>query len=103
MQITIDPELRRRAQAKAASLGISFAEYARRLLASDLGDARPKWDPSLFIGLGASAEPTDVARDKDKMVAQAVWEEYQQDVGLRRRRPTPDHRRGKKPGKRRLA
>jgi hypothetical protein len=41
-QITIDPELQRRAQARAAELGISFAEYVRRLLASDLGEPKPK-------------------------------------------------------------
>ncbi|HEY2186010.1 MAG TPA: hypothetical protein VGH39_13525 [Xanthobacteraceae bacterium] len=31
-QISLDPELQRRAQAKAADLGISFAEYVRRLV-----------------------------------------------------------------------
>jgi predicted HicB family RNase H-like nuclease len=35
-QITMDPELRRRAQAKAAELGISFAEYVHRLVTDDL-------------------------------------------------------------------
>ncbi len=97
----MDPELGRRARAKAGELGISFAEYARRLIARDLGDSRRKWDPTLFIGLGASAEPTDVARDKDKLLAQAVWEEYQRDVGGNK--SSNDRKRGKKPAKRRLA
>jgi hypothetical protein len=35
-QITMDPDLQRRAQAKAAELGISFAEYVRRLVADVL-------------------------------------------------------------------
>ena len=36
-QITMDPEMQRRAHKKAADLGISFAEYVRRLVAVDLG------------------------------------------------------------------
>lgn len=88
-QITMDPALQRRAQEKAAELGISFAEYVRRLLAQDLGpEARPKADISVIFDLGASDEPTDIARDKDKMVGQAVWEEYLRDVGRAPRRPS---------------
>jgi hypothetical protein len=81
-QITMDPELRRRAQAKAAELGISFAEYIRRLVAGDLGEPKKsKPDISTLFDLGASKEPTDIARDKDKMIGQAVWEEYLRDTG----------------------
>ena len=81
-QITMNPELQRRAQAKAAELGISFAEYVRRLVAGDLGETKKaKPDISALFDLGASDEPTDIARDKDKMVGQAVWEEYLRDVG----------------------
>ena len=78
----MDPELQRRAQAKAAALGISFAEYVRRLVAGDL-DKQQKSKPgiSVLFDLGASAEPTDVARDKDQMIGQAVWEEYLRDIG----------------------
>jgi hypothetical protein len=46
-QITMEPELRRRAQAKAAELGISFADV-RRLVADDLAQRRPKTDMSRF-------------------------------------------------------
>ena len=70
-QITMNLELQRRAQAKAEELGISFAEYVRRLVASDLG---------------ASREPTDIARDKDKMIGEAVWEEYLRKTGRKPRR-----------------
>ena len=38
-QITMDPELQRRAHAKAADLGLSFAEYVRRLVAHDPANA----------------------------------------------------------------
>lgn len=78
----MDSELQRRAQAKAADLGISFAEYIRRLVAGDLGQAKKsKPDISALFDLGASAEPTDIARDKDKMIGQAAWEEYLRDTG----------------------
>jgi hypothetical protein len=85
-QVTMDPEMRRRAQAKAADLGISFAEYVRRLVSNDLGEPKPKADISIIFDLGASGEPTDIARDKDKMIGEAVWEEYLRDVGRRPRR-----------------
>jgi hypothetical protein len=74
-QITMDPELQRRAQAKAAELGISLAEYIRRLVAGDLGGLkRSKPAISTLFDLGASSEPTDIARDKDKMIDHAAWD-----------------------------
>ena len=78
--------MQRRAQAKAAELGISFAEYMRRLVAQDLGRPKRRPDVSIIFDLGASKEPTDIARDKDKMLGEAVWEEYQRDVGRRPKR-----------------
>jgi hypothetical protein len=85
-QITMDPEMQRRAHAKAAELGISFAEYVRRLVANDLGERKPKVDVSVVFDLGASDEPTDIARDKDKMLGEAVWAEYLRKTGRKRRR-----------------
>ena len=78
--------MQRRAQAKAAELGISFAEYVRRVVADDLGEAKPKADISVFFDLGASREPTNIARDKDKMIGEAVWEEYSRSIGRKPRR-----------------
>jgi hypothetical protein len=86
----MDPETQRRAHAKAAELGISFAEYVRRLVAQDLGEAKPKADVSIVFDLGASGEPTDIARDKDKLIGDAVWEEY-----LEETRQKPKRRRRK--------
>jgi hypothetical protein len=80
-QITMDPEMQRRAHAKAAELGISFAEYVRRLVANDLGERKPKPDISTLFDLGASDEPTNIARDKDKMIGEAVWREYLRKTG----------------------
>jgi hypothetical protein len=76
-QITLDPEMQRRAHQKAAELGISFAEYVRRVVANDLGEPRPKADISILFDLGASDEPTNIAQDKDKMIGDALWREYQ--------------------------
>ena len=84
-QITMDPELQRRAHAKAAELGLSFAEYVRRLVAHDLGEPKRKADISLLFDLGASHEPTDIARDKDKMIGEAVWEEHSRKTSRTRR------------------
>jgi hypothetical protein len=83
-QITLDPDTQRRAQLKAAELGISFAEYIRRLLADDLGLSKRKAPISTIFDLGASAKPTDVARDKHKMLDEAVWEEYERKTSTRR-------------------
>lgn len=80
-QITLDPEMQRRAQAKAAELGISFAEYVRRLVANDLGEQKPKADISIMFDLIDEGPPTNIARDKDKMIGEAVWQEYLRDTG----------------------
>lgn len=79
--------MQRRAHVKAAELGISFAEYVRRVVAKDLGEGRPKPDISIIFDLGASAEPTDIARDKDKLVGDAVWANYLRKTGRKPRRP----------------
>lgn len=83
-QVTIDRQLQRRAQAKAAELGISFAEYIRRLVAEDIGEPKPRGNIASVFDLGVSAEPTDIARDKDRMINAAVWADF-----LRERKPKP--------------
>lgn len=87
MQITLDPELRRRARAEARGLGISFAEYTRRALAEKLSELNRRPDVSVFFNLGASAEPTNIARDKDKLIGEAVWEEHLRSLGRAPRPP----------------
>jgi hypothetical protein len=75
-QVTLDPEMQRRAQARAAELNISFAEYVRRLLAQDLGESKRKADVSALFDL-ADAEPaTNIARHKDRMIAEAILKEH---------------------------
>ncbi len=75
-QITLDPELQRRARRRAAEYGISFAEYVRRLIASDLADMKPPADPSLVFNLGNSGG-SDITREKDRLVAEAVRSDYE--------------------------
>jgi len=89
----MDPELQRRAQARAAELGISFAEYVRRLVARDLGDAQPPADISIVFDLVNEGPATDIARHKDKMVGEAVASEYRRETGRRsRHRPASGRR-----------
>jgi hypothetical protein len=85
-QVTLDPELQRRARKKAAQLGISFAEYVRRVVANDLGRAPKQADVTALFDLGQSDSPTDVARDKDRLVAEAVWAEHERKTKRHARR-----------------
>lgn len=70
-QITLDAEAHRRAKRRAADLGVSFAEYVRRVLDRDLGDPPPAADVTQIFGLFDSGE-SDVASDKDGYVDQAI-------------------------------
>ena len=84
-QISMDPEIQRRAQNRAKELGLSFAEYVRQIIARDLAPepVHPpeKFDISSIFDLGESDEPTDIAKDKDKMVGEAVWKEHLRKTG----------------------
>jgi hypothetical protein len=81
----MDPALQRRAQAKAADLGISFAEYIRRLVAGNLRGAPRKPDISSLFNLIDEGPATNIARDKDKMLGEAVWNEYLRKTGHARK------------------
>lgn len=79
-QITIEPELQRKAHRRAADQGISFAEYVRRLLRRDLEEpARPKADISAIFGIGDSGG-SDIANHKDEYIGEAF-----EQMRLRRR------------------
>jgi hypothetical protein len=70
-QITLDADAHRRAKRRASDLGISFAEYIRRIVNQDLGEPGPRPDPSEIFGLFDSGG-SDIARDKDRYVDDAV-------------------------------
>lgn len=74
MQISLEPEMRRRIRARAGDLGISIAEYVRRLVAQDLGKPVPTADPSDVFDLGNSGG-TDIASNKDELIGQAITAE----------------------------
>jgi hypothetical protein len=69
-QITLESEVQRRARQRASELGVSLAEYVRRLVARDL--ARPDTTNAvdLVFDLGRSGG-ANIARDKDSMIADA--------------------------------
>ena len=78
--IALTPAQLERARQVAERLGISLESLLVGLIDGNLphGKAatRPKGDISVIFGIGCSAEPTDIARDKDKMVDEAVWQEH---------------------------
>jgi len=63
-QIALDDEQHARAKRKAADLGITMAEYIRRLVARDLGAAGTSASVSAIIGLGDSGG-SDIANEPD--------------------------------------
>jgi hypothetical protein len=75
-QITMEPALQRRARERAAELGISFAEYVRRVVTRDLGEGENRADVSMVFDLVQGGPETDVARNKDRMVGEAVSAEH---------------------------
>lgn len=70
-QIALESEIHRRARERAADLGISLAEYVRRLVERDLGEPRRAADPRRIFNLGDSGG-SNVSRYKDEYVAQAI-------------------------------
>jgi hypothetical protein len=70
-QITLPSETQRRARQKASDLGVSLAEYIRRLVAADLAGVRRTAAPEKVFDLGSSGG-SDIARNKKKMIAEAI-------------------------------
>ena len=70
-QVTLENEMQRRARRRASDLGVSLAEYFRRLVARDLGHPEAGSDVQRIFDLGRSGG-SDIARDKDAMIAEAV-------------------------------
>jgi hypothetical protein len=75
-QVTLEGEIQRRARRRANDLGISFAEYVRRLVARDLEVPQIKADPSAVFDLGRS-DGSDIAKHKDQMIAEAFLSTHQ--------------------------
>jgi hypothetical protein len=69
-QIMLESETHRRARRRASDMGVSLAEYVRRLVARDMATAAPKADVASVFDLGRSSG-SNIARDKDAMVGEA--------------------------------
>lgn len=74
-QITLATENHRRARRRASDLGISLAEYLRRLVQADLGEEPNRGDVSALFALGDSGG-SDVARHKDRYIGEALEAEH---------------------------
>lgn len=70
-QIMLESETHRRARRRAADLGVSLAEYVRRLVARDVAVAVVKADVTSVFDLGGRSSGADIARYKDTMIAEA--------------------------------
>jgi hypothetical protein len=71
-QIQLDGEAHRRAKRRAHELGISLAEYIRRLVDADLGRQRGgEADLAGVVDLGDGGA-TDIARDKRQLIGEAL-------------------------------
>ena len=83
-QITLEQEFHRRARQRASDLGVSFAEYIRRLVERDL------YEPKAVVGIEAlfdlgSSGGSNIAKRKDEMIGEAVASE----ASASRHRQTP--------------
>ena len=70
-QISLDSEMHTQARKRAAKLGISLAEYIRRLVEQDLTKSARTVDRSIIFDLGGS-KGTDIASEKDRMIGEAI-------------------------------
>ena len=77
--ISLDEATLQRARIAASARGMTVEAYlsdlVRRLL-PPLPAERKKSDVSSIFGLVKDGEPTDIARDKDKLIDEAVWQHY---------------------------
>lgn len=75
-QITLEPEIHKRARQRASDLGVSLAEYFRQLVRRDLGSPRRKPDVSCIFNLG-SGGGSNIATQKDQMIAEAIEADFE--------------------------
>lgn len=77
-QICLEVEMQRRARQRASELGVSLAEYLRRLVAHDLTRPKAATGVDRIFDLGNSGG-SDIAKHKNSMIAESM-------AALRRRR-----------------
>ena len=69
--ITLPDHMHADAKQRAAALGISFAEFARRLFEKELATAVPQGDIDSICGM-VEGTPFDMARDGRRMIEEAT-------------------------------
>jgi hypothetical protein len=78
--IELDEHELARAHLAAEAHGIAMEDYLKGLIAEHLPSETPESQQKALlakiIGMGSTQQPTDIAKDKDKLIGQAVWEEY---------------------------
>ena len=72
-QITLSPEQHVQVKRRATELGISMAEYIRRLVDQDLDAPRPQSDLASIVRLFASGG-SDIATERTEAIRSAVTE-----------------------------
>lgn len=80
-QISLPPEDHRRARARASDLGVSLAEYIRRLVAKDLYSGRETAPVDALFDLGSSTDGSDVSTHKHEYVGEAVQADARRGTG----------------------
>ena len=78
LTVPIDDASLERARVAAAARGLTVEAYVAELVKTCLPPMPPavKSDVSSIFGLIEDGEPTDIARDEDKLIGEAVWQEY---------------------------
>lgn len=71
-QIYLEPQQHVALKEKARQRGVSMAEFLRGLVADSLEEQNQGVDLSAITGIVESGEPTDIGRDKRKMVRESV-------------------------------
>lgn len=69
-QITLETEMQKRARRRASDLGVSLAEYVRRVVARDLAGPQAAGEIERVFDLGKSGG-SDIGKEKDKYLAEA--------------------------------
>ena len=70
-QISLSTEVHTRLRRRAADLGISVADYMRRLVDRDLSRSQRNTDRSLVFDLGSSKR-RNIASEGSRMIAEAI-------------------------------
>ncbi len=69
-----------KAKQRAAELGISFAEFARRLFEKELDAPAPQGDIDAICGM-VSGTPIDMAHDGKQIIVEAAGRQFGDNLG----------------------